>query len=39
MCLEAMTIVYQRYSVEIGVFNDLKFVVLMLERVKNTFLF
>jgi DnaJ family protein C protein 13 len=39
MCLQAMTIVYARHWEDIGVFNDLKYIVLMLEKVslENTF--
>lgn len=33
MCLQAMTIVYARHWEEIGVFSDLKYIVLMLDKV------
>ena len=34
MCLQAMTIVYGRCYEEIGAFNDTKYIVGMLERVR-----
>ena len=35
MCLKAMTIVYERCIDEIGKFNDIKFIVGMLERTND----
>lgn len=34
MCLQAMTIVYERYYEDIGPFSDTKYIVGMLERVR-----
>ena len=34
-CLQAMSIVYSAYSEEIGVFNDTKFIISMLERTSD----
>lgn len=35
MCLQAMTIVYGRHYEEIGVFNDTKYIVAMLDKVST----
>ncbi len=37
LCLQAMTIVYARCHEEIGAFNDTKYIVGMLERVRPDF--
>lgn len=38
MCLQAMTIVYGRHFEDIGCFNDTRFIISMLDRVRNAFL-
>ncbi len=35
LCLQAMTIVYGRHYEDIGCFHDTKYIVAMLDRVKN----
>ncbi len=35
LCLQAMTIVYGRHYEDIGCFHDTKYIVAMLDRVRN----
>lgn len=37
LCLQAMTVVYGRHYLDIGPFNDTKYIVAMLERVRFSF--
>ena len=39
LCLQAMAIVYGRHYSDIGPFNDTKYIVMMLERVRSSRLF